>query len=67
MKLLKETLRETGKFFYDLAKISVGLGLILPFLKGESLSPVNALLALVSALVFFVVGIILINKGGRDE
>ncbi len=31
MKGNKDALKETGKLFYDLSKISVGLGLLLPF------------------------------------
>lgn len=67
MRIKREALKETGKLFYDLSKISVGLGLLLPFFKGENVTASTAILALTSALVFFVVGIILINKGARDE
>ena len=65
--LKKETLKETGKLFYDLSKISAGLGLLLPVLKGESVSALSALIALISSLVFFAIGLILINKGAKDE
>lgn len=67
MKISKEALKETGKFFYDLSKISAGLGLLLPLFKGEYVDVNSALLALSSALVFFVVGLILITKGADDE
>ena len=63
MKLKKETLKETGKFFYDLSKIAVGLGLLLPAIKGENVKISSALFALISFLVFFLVGLLLINKG----
>ncbi|WP_164930898.1 DUF6722 family protein [Aquifex aeolicus] len=67
MRLKRETLKETGKLFYDLSKISAGLGLLLPFLKGENVSIFSALIALFSSLVFFVIGLILINKGAEND
>jgi len=67
MKLKKETLKETGKFFYDLSKITVGLGLLLPVIKGENVKISSALVALISFLVFFLIGLLLINKGVENE
>ncbi|EDP75057.1 DUF6722 family protein [Hydrogenivirga sp. 128-5-R1-1] len=65
MDIRGETLKETGKLFYDLAKISFGLGLLLPVFRGK-VSLYGALFALSSALVFFVIGLILINRGVGD-
>jgi hypothetical protein len=59
----KETLKEFGKFGLDLSKIVFAVA-ILPILIHNS--KIN-FYALVGALTLAIAGIILINKGAKDE
>lgn len=59
LKLKQGTIKEFGKLIYDLTKISFGIVLLTPFVKGED----------VSIYIFLILGIgvilgtIFINKG----
>ena len=59
----KDTLKEFGKFHYDVAKIIIAIGVIGKFVKNEQIS--NGLIAITFVLV--IIGTILINKGASDE
>ena len=59
----KETLKELGKYFLDISKILLALTLIAPFMKNGNIS----VIAIFLILVLFGVGVILTNKGAKDE
>ena len=59
----KETLKELGKYFLDISKILLALTLITPFMKQGDFS----LIAVLITLVLFAVGVVLTNKGAKDE
>jgi hypothetical protein len=60
---MKKVYTETGKYLYDISKITLGLAVITPLIKGGS---VNTYAVLVSALLFLG-GAILIHKGDTDD
>ena len=59
----KETLKETGKFGLDIAKIIFAVAILQPIIKNESVNWI----AILGALTFAIGGIMLINKGVKDE
>jgi len=64
-----KALEELGKFFMDLGKIVVGLGLLLPLAKGElgdRLSVITLLLILALALMLVLIGFILIRRSRKN-
>jgi len=64
-----KALEELGKFFLDLGKIVVGLGLLLPLVKGElrdHLSIITLLSILVLALMLVLIGFILIRRSRKN-
>ncbi len=61
--MTKETLKEIGKFLTDLAKITIGVAFLSPFVKEDSLS----LIALASAGLLAIGGFLLINKGTKND
>lgn len=66
MKLSKGTLRELGKLLLDFSKISGGLGLILPYLRGKEFKDPEILSAFIFTVIFIVLGILLLEVG-KDE
>jgi len=66
MRLGKGTLRELGKLLLDFSKISGGLGLVLPYLRGKAFKDLEVLSALVFTVIFIVLGVILLEVG-KDE
>lgn len=55
----KETIKEVGKLFLDLAKIIFAVAIITPLVKDGDFQIIVVLLALVS----IIIGIYLTNKG----
>ena len=58
----KETVKEMGKLSFDIAKIITAIAILQPLIRDEKIS----LIAIFSALIFMVGGIILINKGAKN-
>ncbi len=56
---MKKVYAETGKYLYDISKIVLGLAVITPLIKNESMS----MIALVSSFVIFSLGAFFIKKG----
>lgn len=59
----KETIKEIGKYFLDISKIFMGLVLIAPFVKTESIS----IPAIGVTTMLAILGIYFTNKGVKDE
>jgi len=55
------TWRETGKVFMNLSTVSIGTGILFPLFKKE-LTIEGTLTALISGVVFLIVGIILLER-----
>ena len=55
----KETIKEVGKLFIDLAKIIFGVAIIAPLVEGGNFQVIIVVFALISSLI----GIYLTNKG----
>ena len=60
---MQKVYTETGKYLYDLSKITLGLAVITPLIKGGD---VNAYAIFASALLFFS-GAIFIHKGENND
>ena len=60
---MKGFLKETGKYLYDISKIILGLAVITPIVKDESVSVV----AIAVAISIFAVGAFMVYKGGSDD
>ena len=56
---MKKVYAETGKYLYDISKIVLGLAVITPLIKNESMS----MIALGSSFVIFALGAFFIKKG----
>jgi len=56
---MKKVYAETGKYFYDISKIVLGLAVITPLIKGGDLS----ITALGISFAMFIAGAYLIKKG----
>ena len=56
---MKKVYAETGKYLYDISKITLGVAVITPLVKGGSMSMV----ALSISLAIFMAGAFLIKKG----
>jgi len=59
----KETLKEFGKFNYDIAKIVITLAVVGKFIKDESVS----VMAIFLIVMLIVSGSFFINQGAKDE
>jgi hypothetical protein len=59
----KETLKEIGKFKLDLAKIVFAIAILPTIIKNATINGY----ALIGATTLAISGIILINKGAKDE
>ena len=55
----KETIKEIGKLFIDLAKIIFGIAILVPLVKDND----PQFIAVMSALVLIMVGVYFTNKG----
>jgi len=60
---MKDFLKESGKYLYDISKIILGLGIITPLLKNEAIS----IYPIFMTLVVFGIGAILIYRGGKEK
>lgn len=60
---MKDLLKETGKYLYDVSKIILGVAIVTPLVKGGSISFVGLLVAAVA----FGTGAYLIHKGGEYD
>jgi len=56
---MKKVYTETGKYLYDISKIVLGLAVITPLIKDESMS----IIALGLSFVIFSLGAFFIKKG----
>jgi len=56
---MKKVYTETGKYLYDISKITLGVAVITPLVKGGNIS----LVALGISFIAFAVGAYLIKKG----
>ncbi len=61
--MTKETLREIGKLSFDIAKIIFAIAILTPLIKSTSIN----YYAVFGSIFFIAGGIILINKGTKDE
>ena len=59
LTMKKETIKEVGKLFIDLAKIIFAIAILAPLVKGGNFQIIVVVFALLSSLV----GIYLTNKG----
>lgn len=56
---MKKVYTETGKYLYDISKITLGLAVITPLVKGGGVS----IIALIASFVIFIAGAYFIHKG----
>ena len=61
--MTKETLKEIGKLSFDIAKITFAIAILTPLLKNIGVN----YSAIIGAFALIIGGIILINKGTKDE
>ena len=61
--MTKETVKEIGKLSIDLAKITFAIAILTPLIKTGDID----YKALFAALGFAISGIILINKGTKED
>ena len=61
--MIKETLKEIGKYLTNLSKITIGVAFLTPFVKDNNLS----IIALMSAFLLAISGFILLNKGTKKD
>jgi len=61
--MTKETIKEIGKLGLDLAKITFAVAILAPFVKTGSIDYKT----LIGAFAFAISGIILINKGTKED
>jgi len=61
--MTKETIKEIGKLSIDLAKITFAIAILTPLIKTGDID----YKAFFSALGFAISGIILINKGTKED
>jgi len=61
--MTKETLKEIGKLSFDIAKIVFAIAILTPLLRDVGIN----YFAIFGAISLVVGGIILINKGSKDE
>ena len=66
MKLSREVYSEIGKFFMNVSLAFVIFTLIQPFAH-EKLNPKLFVIGVCGVVVFFAVGVYLLNLGGKDE
>ncbi|MGE4296154.1 MAG: DUF6722 family protein [Campylobacterales bacterium] len=59
----KETLKEAGKYLFDVSKILIALMIIAPLVQDAPFS----VIALIAVVTLAAVGLYLINKGAKDE
>ena len=59
----QETLKEIGKFGLDIAKIIFAVAILQPIVKSGSVNWI----AIFGAIAFAIGGVLLINKGAKDE
>lgn len=55
----KETIKEVGKLFIDLAKIIFAIAILIPLVKDSGFQ----FMAIVPAFLSVIIGVYLINKG----
>ena len=60
---MKDLLKETGKYLYDISKIILGVAIVTPLVKGGNVSVAG----IVIASVAFAAGAYLIHKGGEYD
>ncbi len=60
---MKDLLKEVGKYFYDISKITFAVAILAPLAKQGTL----AISAILFALVTFLVGTYITYKGVQDE
>lgn len=58
---MKDFLKETGKYLYDVSKILLGMAILTPLLKDGTI----AYVAIAVSFGAFAVGAVLIYKGGE--
>jgi len=58
-QIMKKVYAETGKYLYDISKITLGVAVITPLVKGGSMS----IVALGISFAIFIAGAFLIKKG----
>ena len=56
---MKKVYIETGKYLFDISKITLGIAVITPLVKGGDIS----IIAFIMSFVAFAIGAYLINKG----
>ncbi len=61
--MTKEAIKEIGKLFFDAAKIIFAVAILTPLVKGSEAE----IIPFISATASVLIGIILINKGTKDE
>jgi len=59
----RETFKEIGKFGLDIAKIIFAVAILQPIIKSGSINWT----AIGGAIAFAIGGVLLINKGAKDE
>jgi hypothetical protein len=60
---MKDLLKEIGKYFYDISKVTFAVAIIAPLVKNNTLS----IGALLFAMITFGVGTYIIYKGANNE
>ena len=58
----KETIKEVGKLFVDLAKIIFAIAIVAPIVKGNDFQVIHVIVVILG-LLFGTTGIYLTNKG----
>ena len=61
--MTKEAIKEVGKLFFDAAKIIFAVAILTPIVKGSE----PEIVPFFSALASVLIGVILINKGTKNE
>jgi len=61
----KITYVELGKYFLDISKGTILVGMIYPFLKGRL--DYNPFLAIAIGVILSMMGLYWVNKGGKDN
>ena len=69
MRLEKETLKEIGKAFFNLANMLIVLSLVNVVFNNKANIPIQLVFIFIVWVIFFfyIGGVILLNKGVRDD
>lgn len=62
-KFKKETIKESGKILFDIAKLVIAVAIITPLVKDEAIGVFPFLFA----FLLMIPGIYLFDKGAKDE